>query len=129
MKVERIAAGTYRVESDGRLETVYVAGAPGEEWAFWNGEVFHAPTRQSRSRARRDARHGGAQPVTAPMPAKVAKVLVQPGDAVRKGQTLLVLEAMKMELPLRSDGDATVTAVHCQEGERVQHDALLVELL
>ena len=62
------------------------------------------------------------------MPATVVKLLVKPGDAVKKGDTLVVLEAMKMELPLRAAGDATVTAVHCREGELVQPDAVLVEM-
>jgi 3-methylcrotonyl-CoA carboxylase alpha subunit len=63
------------------------------------------------------------------MPATVVKLLVKPGDAVKKGDTLVVLEAMKMELPLRADGDATVTAVNCREGDLVQPDAVLVEMV
>ena len=62
------------------------------------------------------------------MPATVVKVLVKPGNRVAKGDTVVVLEAMKMELPLRSAGDATVKAVHCREGELVQAEAVLVEL-
>jgi 3-methylcrotonyl-CoA carboxylase alpha subunit len=61
------------------------------------------------------------------MPATVIKVLVAPGVAVRKGDTVVVLEAMKMELPIRATSDATVKAVHCREGELVQPDAVLVE--
>jgi 3-methylcrotonyl-CoA carboxylase alpha subunit len=128
VKVIRTGEGTYRVEHDGRISIVYVAGPPGEEWAFWNGEVFQRMPRSAPARARRESRTNGVQIVTAPMAAKVAKVLVGPGEVVRKGQTLVVLEAMKMELPIRSAGDASVSAVHCREGERVQHDAVLVEL-
>ena len=62
------------------------------------------------------------------MPATVLKVLARPGSVVRKGDTVLILEAMKMELPLRAAGDATVTAVNCREGELVQPDVVLVEL-
>ena len=62
------------------------------------------------------------------MPATVLKVLVTPGAKVKKGDTLIILEAMKMELPLRAPGDATVTAIGCREGELVQADAILVEL-
>jgi biotin carboxyl carrier protein len=47
---------------------------------------------------------------------------------VKKGDTLLLLEAMKMELPLRASGDATVTSVHCREGELVQPDVTLIDL-
>ena len=62
------------------------------------------------------------------MPATVVKVLVKPGDRVAKGDTVIVLEAMKMELPLRAAGDATIKAVRCREGEMVQADAVLVEM-
>ena len=62
------------------------------------------------------------------MPARVSRILVQPGAAVKKGATLIVLEAMKMELPVRALADATVVAVHCREGELVQADAVLMDL-
>ena len=62
------------------------------------------------------------------MPATVIKVLVSPGVAVQKGDTLMLLEAMKMELPIRALADATVTAVHCREGELVQPDTTLLEM-
>ena len=62
------------------------------------------------------------------MPATVVKVLVQPGTAVKKRTTLVLLEAMKMELPLRAPADAVVAAVHCHEGEVVKAGALLVDL-
>jgi len=127
--VLRIAEGVYRVETDGRAHVVYVAGPPANRWAFWNGRVYRglqsdtAPA-AARSRARRYAH----QQLTAPMPATVLKVLVKPGSKVKKGDTLVILEAMKMELPLRAPADAAVTAVGCREGELVQPDAVLVEL-
>jgi biotin carboxyl carrier protein len=62
------------------------------------------------------------------MPATVLKVLVAPGAAVAKGDTLVVLEAMKMELPIRAAGDGVVGEVFCREGELVQAGAPLVEL-
>jgi biotin carboxyl carrier protein len=62
------------------------------------------------------------------MPATVIKLLAQPGAAVRKGETLLVLEAMKMELPIRAPADAVVAAVHCREGDLVQPETILIEL-
>ncbi|PYR62419.1 MAG: acetyl-CoA carboxylase biotin carboxyl carrier protein subunit [Acidobacteria bacterium] len=62
------------------------------------------------------------------MPATVMKLLVMPGSVVRKGDTVIVLEAMKMELPIRAPADETVAAVHCREGELVQPDTVLIEL-
>jgi 3-methylcrotonyl-CoA carboxylase alpha subunit len=62
------------------------------------------------------------------MPGTVIRVLVAPGDRVAARETLVVLEAMKMETPLVSPYDATVRAVHAAEGDRVTGGAVLVEL-
>ncbi|MEK6275548.1 MAG: biotin carboxylase N-terminal domain-containing protein [Actinomycetota bacterium] len=66
--------------------------------------------------------------LTAPMPGTVIKVLAAPGDRVSPRQTLLVLEAMKMETPVVSPYEAVVRAVHVAEGDRVAGGELLVEL-
>ena len=50
-----------------------------------------------------------------------------PGSHVKKGDVVVLLEAMKMELPIRALSDGTVTAVHCRDGELVQADQVLVE--
>ena len=127
--VIRIGPGAYRVEYEGTHHLVYVAGTPGDRWAFADGRVYReraprgaGPRRQGASGA------SGPQALTAPMPATVIKVLVKPGAAVKKGDTVVLLEAMKMELPLRAPADATVTAVNCRAGELVQPDVILIEL-
>ena len=75
--------------------------------------------------------HGPAEEssaIVAPMPGTVIKVNVRAGATVKARDPLVVLEAMKMETPLVSPHDATVRAVHVQEGDRVAGGALLVEL-
>jgi acetyl/propionyl-CoA carboxylase alpha subunit len=130
--IRRIADGMYSVEHDGRNEILYVAGPAVDRWIFWNGQVFRGDFRVSH-----DAGPGKVRPapdkgrptsLTAPMPARVSKIVAQPGSGVKKGDTLLVLEAMKMELPVRAPADGTVTAVHCREGELVDADAVLIDL-
>ncbi|KAA5804891.1 acetyl/propionyl/methylcrotonyl-CoA carboxylase subunit alpha [Alkalicaulis satelles] len=69
---------------------------------------------------------GGA--VLAPMPGKVLSVAVKPGDAVKKGQTLVVLEAMKMEHALAAPRDGVVEAVNAETGAQVSDGAALVVL-
>ncbi len=126
--VTRIADGVYRVDHEGRTRIVYVAGAPGDWWAFADGNVYRGDFGAARQGVRRAARVSGPETLSAPMPGTVIKVLVQPGAAVKKGDTIILLEAMKMELPLRAPADATVVAIHCREGELVQPDTTLVEL-
>jgi acetyl-CoA/propionyl-CoA carboxylase biotin carboxyl carrier protein len=70
----------------------------------------------------------GESAVTAPMPGTVIRVEVAAGDVVRARQPLVVLEAMKMEIPVHSPFDGTVTNVHVATGDRVAGGALLAEL-
>ena len=127
-RVRQVGDGVYRVEIDGHAETIYVAGTPRDRWLFWNGRVFHGDFQLPVAKGRFDrpsARQ--TRSLTAPMPATVIKVQVKPGDTVRKGTILVVLEAMKMELPMRASGDGVVAAVRCRVGELVPADAPLVD--
>jgi biotin carboxyl carrier protein len=67
----------------------------------------------------------GRQVVSSPMPGKVVKVLVKVGDVVRRGQALVVVEAMKMENELRSPKDGKVVELHASEGQAVEGNAKL----
>ncbi len=124
--VVRIGDGVYRVDHDGRSDIVYVAGSADGKWAFWNGHQFRAQGSSSPARSKR--RHSARESVEAPMPATVIKVMVEVGASVKKGDTLVLIEAMKMELPIRAHADAVVTAVHCRDGARVDAGAVLVDL-
>ena len=68
----------------------------------------------------------GPQQVLAPMPGKVVRVLVAPGDAVEPRQGLVVIEAMKMENELRAARAGRVKTVRAAEGQSVEAGALLV---
>ena len=57
----------------------------------------------------------------------VARVVVAVGGRVAEGDEVIVLEAMKMELPVRAPGDGRVRAVHCRPGELVQPDVSLID--
>lgn len=67
--------------------------------------------------------------VLAPMPATVTRVAVKSGDAVSKGETLLVLEAMKMEIALAAPHDGVVESVACEVGDMAIEGAELVTVL
>ena len=95
------------------------------------GVVQHArgrrpgPAALERRRARRWRGRAGRSGVTAPMPGKIVKVLVKPGDAVAARQGLVVIEAMKMENELRASRDGQVKDVHVAEGDLVEAGRLL----
>jgi biotin carboxyl carrier protein len=93
-------------------------------WVFLDGEVYEFEV-QRQGRRRAAAHHSS---LMAPMPATVARINVEVGATVTKGDTLLVLEAMKMELPVRAPADGTVSAIACREGDLVQPGVPLIEL-
>lgn len=70
----------------------------------------------------------GPQRVTAPMPGKIVKLLVKPGDKVQPRQGLVVVEAMKMENELRARAAGTVGEVRVAEGASVEAGAILIVL-
>ncbi len=104
-----------------------MADAGDTRWVSVNGHVamFDVESGRSRGARKKTAR---ADAMMAPMPATVVKLLVAPGQAVAEGDTVLVLEAMKMELPVRSPRAGVVKAVHCAQGELVQPGMALVDL-
>jgi biotin carboxyl carrier protein len=126
--VKRIGDAVYRVEEEGRVHTVYVAGGRGDRWVYVDGRVFHRPFEATRGATGRRRAAETNQELAAPMPATVLKVVATAGAAVRQGDTLVILEAMKMELPIRATIDGTVRSVLCREGTLVQAGAVLVEL-
>ena len=125
--VERIDGSSYRVSLGGRRREVVIAREPGVDWGWVDGSAFrwaHAPEASLRD----PEPAGDTGTVRAPMPAVVTAVAAASGQAVARGDTLLMLEAMKMELPVKAPRDGRVTAVRCKAGDRVDADASLVEL-
>jgi biotin carboxyl carrier protein len=120
--------GRLRLAIDGRQVLAWAVEAGESRWVFLEGEVFEIGLSERAEGTRRRARRAGAESLSAPMPATVVRLLVTPGAAVTRGETLLLLEAMKMELPLRAPHDAVIRAVHCAEGDLVQPGRPLVDL-
>jgi biotin carboxyl carrier protein len=69
-----------------------------------------------------------ANVVKAPMPGLVLRVQVKVGDAVKKGDALLVLEAMKMENVIKAEGEGIVKAIKVNEKQAVEKNTLLIEM-
>jgi biotin carboxyl carrier protein len=66
--------------------------------------------------------------LTSPMPGKILTVMASIGESVNEGQTLLILEAMKMENRICSPVDGVVTAIHFEAGTQVNQGAVLIEI-
>jgi acetyl/propionyl-CoA carboxylase alpha subunit len=87
-----------------------------------------APPPDLETESHRPSATSGASTVTAPMPGTVIRVEVAAGDAVRARQPVVVLEAMKMEIPVHSPFDGSVTAVHVSAGDHVAGGTELLEI-
>jgi biotin carboxyl carrier protein len=70
----------------------------------------------------------GASTITAPMPGTVLKVNVNVGDTVKKGQVLLILEAMKMENEITAPGDGKIASVNVAKGTAVNVGDVMVSI-
>jgi len=108
-------------ENDGEIECAGGAG------------VFHVRVEDARTHAARAKTAGaagpsGPRPVKAIMPGIVREVLVGVGDEVEAGQSLLILEAMKMQNEIRADRAGTVKRVHVSPEDTVEKGARLVEI-
>lgn len=126
--VTPLGNGVYRVEHAERSRLAYAASSADGSWIFLDGHVYVVEKEDGAKgtpRKRRGDDHGA---LTAPMPATVIKIIATPGQRVSKGDVLIMLEAMKMELPIKSPRDATVAAIKCRPGELVQPGVPLLEL-
>lgn len=125
--VTRMGPGMFAVSNDEERWQVAVAGPPDERWVAVDGEVAVVEVASSGSAPRRKPSAQG-DAMVAPMPATVVSIQVTPGQSVTRGETVILLEAMKMELPVRAPRDGVVHAVLCSEGQLVQPGVALVEL-
>jgi len=122
--VQAPAAGEMIATHGERVERLFVSAVGDAIWVFHDGITYELSIDEPGATVRRQ--HSGS--LSAPMPATVVSVHARPGDAVTRGPTLIVLEAMKMELPVRAPGDGVVAAVHCAPGDLVQPGTPLIEL-
>jgi biotin carboxyl carrier protein len=112
---------------DGKRLTAYVSSDHSKRWVTINGQTF-VLTKSSGTRIGRYGHHHAAGELTAPMPGQVRAVNVNEGEGVTKGQTLLVLEAMKMEIRIHSPQDGVVKKLFVKQGQTVERDQMLIDI-
>ena len=119
---------------DGRSHTL--SAQPGDRRGRWQialgGGRFTADAVDERTRAIREMTGAGDdvadKTIVAPMPGLVLKVEVEVGQAVRAGQGVIVVEAMKMENELKAPADGVVASISVQPGQTVDKGATLIVL-
>jgi acetyl/propionyl-CoA carboxylase alpha subunit len=126
----RVREGVISLLLDGRSHTVQVARSEGGMTVDLEGQHFVILTgsRDDDSAVAAGAGGGSGGTIKAPMPGNVVKVMVEEGDEVKSGQSIVVVEAMKMENEVRSGVDGTVKKVNVAAGDSVGTSEVMVEI-
>jgi biotin carboxyl carrier protein len=127
-EVLHIESGKLDLLIDGKRVTAYVSADNAKRWVTVHGQTF-VLTRSSGVRKGGHGHHHAAGELTAPMPGQVRAVNVSEGDSVTKGQTLLVLEAMKMEIRIHASQDGVVKRLFVAQGQTVEREQMLIEIV
>jgi biotin carboxyl carrier protein len=126
-----ISPNCLSLEIDGKIQTVYLAEAENKRYIFVQGESFVLQEKDATRAKRKEEESGlaeGKQIVCAPMPGRVLKILVSEGEKVKKKQSLVIVEAMKMEHEIKSALDGIVKKVNFQENQMVDTEETIMEL-
>lgn len=118
----------FQVIDGTRTRNAYAVTDGAQTWVFLEGHTFIVQDQAANAPVNRAAHVDERLALASPMPATVVDVRVSTGDRVSRGDVMIVLEAMKMELPILAPRDATVSAVRCRPGELVQPGIPLLAL-
>lgn len=116
------------VPIDGKSVTGLATRIGDVVWVHLDGRTFSYEPPKKRSRVRGKAGGNTSGDIAAPMPGKIIKVLVKPGEAVASGSVLLVMEAMKMEYTLKAPVSGKVASISCKAGDQVTLGQALVKV-
>lgn len=120
--------GALRLSVNGRTIEAVIATRGDEVFIHLDGEAYQFRYRHPLERLAAQHQGGAADGIRAPMPGSVITVAVAAGDSVSRGQTLLMMESMKMETTLVAPRDGVVAAVNFAAGQSFDRDALLLSL-
>jgi acetyl/propionyl-CoA carboxylase alpha subunit len=123
--VERVAPGTFVVKDGDARRTFHCVRDGAVLHVAWEGVVHRVEEQPEGARAGHRREKGGLE---ATMPGKVIAVKAAAGQVVKKGDEIVVVEAMKMENALRAPRDGSVKAVHVKVGDMVGPGSVLAEL-
>ncbi|QHS10330.1 acetyl-CoA carboxylase biotin carboxyl carrier protein subunit [Sinimarinibacterium sp. NLF-5-8] len=113
---------------DGVAHQVVVATRGDDVFVHLNGAAYQLRYEHPLARLAAAGQGNADDQISAPMPGSIVSVAVAVGDAVKKGQTLLVMESMKMETTLSAPRDGVVEAISFEQGQTFDRDAVLLRL-
>jgi acetyl/propionyl-CoA carboxylase alpha subunit len=128
VEILRVQAGQLELLIDGQRVMAYVSVDGIKRWVTVNGQTYLLTKSAAGGRKGGHGQHHAAGELTAPMPGQVRALNVSEGESVAKGQTLMVLEAMKMEIRIQATMDGKVGKLLVKQGQTVEREQVLVEI-
>jgi len=126
VEIIRAQDGLLELFIDGERVTAYVSSDGAKRWVTINGQTMVLTKSSGAKRKGSGQDHGSG--LTAPMPGLVRSVNVVEDESVVKGQTLMLLEAMKMEIRIQAKSDGVVKKLLIRQGQTVERDQVLIEI-
>ncbi len=120
------AEGRFDLLIDRQRLTAFVSSDGLDRWVTLDGRTYVLA--KSSGSSRPGGAHEASPELSAPMPGQVRAVHVSAGDVVAKGQVLLVLEAMKMEIRIQAPFDGRVLSVDARVGQTVEREQVLIRM-
>ena len=116
------------LDVDGKKVRVNAQWLQKKLWVHLNGKTFVVDPLAGKKTSGRKGAGGSSDTVKAPMPGKITKIFIKPGDDTVKGQALVVMEAMKMEYTLKAEIDGKIKQIEIQVGDQVPLGKTLIKI-
>jgi len=113
---------------DGERVQVWTQTLGNEVWFHFNGKTYQKEILSRSKRRGKSTSESNKNSIVSPMPGKILSVKVSEGQSLKKGDLIVVMEAMKMEYSLKAPAECKVKSIKCSEGEQVNLKQLLIEL-
>ncbi|MDQ7781435.1 MAG: biotin/lipoyl-containing protein [Desulfomonilaceae bacterium] len=126
--IKVVSSNHVRLEIQGRARSIFAARSDDGTWIWCDGRARVVKDADLEERRKSRAPGATAREITPPTPASVVRILVETGDRVAKGQGIVTVSAMKMEMTLTAPYSGTVTAINTSIGAQVSPGEILAEI-
>ena len=133
--VVMVEDGVYSILNEGKSYNIEMIQGNGPKNYYVNTyysshevDIIDAQSRYLQNRSKDGSIAGGDKIISTPMPGKVVRILVNEGDMVEKGATLIIISAMKMESEYKASIDGRVKKIYVSEGDTINGNQPLIEI-
>jgi 3-methylcrotonyl-CoA carboxylase alpha subunit len=125
---EEIKPGHLKIQVGDRLIKAIVTEGDQEKYVFIDGNVFKVKPVELTGRKKKSKKESDESDLDSPISGKIVNVKVKTGDIVKKGEVLMVIEAMKMEYLIRAPYKGKIKKIHFKENDQVEIGQTTIEI-